>query len=340
MASRPVRLLYAGRFDIPRRMREAAGGLIPSNHVHALPDLRAHGFEISSLALKPREIASSWAFQRRVLGALREVDILVAHSHYDLRGLAALRRAGALQCPVTAFVHSSTPRPWDRWLFAGFDCLFPLSRLAGARLADAGVSAERRPYFAYGADLGFYQPQPQDGQQRMVLSVGVSGRDYGTLIDAARFIDAPVRIVGAVEDGDRRRAGPNVNFISQGSYDLPFDKLRDLYRCAACVVVCHHGGEHPDGLNALVEAMAYGRPVVLTAGSGIDIDPGQAGFGSTVPSHDASALAAAVNAVLNAPDSWRRLGACAAQQCRERFNTGRMAQVLADTFAPLLRGDR
>ena len=108
-------------------MAASASHAAPSNHVHALPDVRRLGLEVRTLDLSARELAGGWPFQRRILREAESAEIILAHSHYSVRSLALLRRIGVLRSPLVAFVHSLHSRAVDRIWLSGFDALLPFT---------------------------------------------------------------------------------------------------------------------------------------------------------------------------------------------------------------------
>lgn len=330
-------VLYVGGFDIRGLFEQVALARAPSNHLHGVPHLQDLGFAVRTLPSEASVPRGGAALQRAVARAVDEGGppaMVLAHSHREVPRLALLRRLRRWAVPLAAFVHSMAPRPWDRLWLQGFDLLLPLTRLAERQLQSLGLRApvQRVPY---GADLGFY-PTPTNAQARdIVLSVGVCGRDYGTLIDAASEIALPMHIVGRLLPHERQRAdAAGIAVHSSGRYDLPFAQLMALYRRAACVVVTTHGGGHPYGVNALVEAMAMGCPVVVTEGDGLDLDPAAGGFGLRVPAHDAAALATSVNLLTLDARSVRAMG----ERARAVAEGGAHARGMAETVAQALQG--
>ena len=309
-------------------MTEIRAGTAPANHLHAVPLLLDRGWEVVTLDLTAQETRSALAFQRRIFRERSRYDIVLAHNYYDVRGLALLRYLGVFRRPLVSFVHSLRLKPWDYVALLGCDLLLPLSQIGQSMLLEAGVMASRLHYFPYGADTRFFHPQVWPGTDKIVLSVGVSGRDFSTLIAAARNITAEVHIVGRVDPSDVAHAPANVRFHSTGTYDMPFAELTCLFARAGCVVISHHGTAHPYGLNAVVEAMAHARPVVLTEGKGIDIDPERLGVGLWAPSHSPEKLAAAVNQLMADGRAAECMGKTAARLVSERLNTDAMAEIL------------
>ena len=316
-----LRVLYIGGFQIARIDASYQAGENPSQHLHAVPELRRYHCELSFLGPGRSALGLNLAAWRAL--ASNKADIAVAHSLREVRLLALLRRLRLLKKPLVAFVHSFSPSKLNAVIAAGADRLLALNTTAAANLRHCGVPAERILDFSFGADAKFYRPTERTTLH--MLSVGVSGRDFDTLLDAARRVDAKLIVVGSLSEEQRARAPANVEMMSEGSYDLPFSRLLELYDSAHFVVVTHHGTNHPFGVNALVEAMAMAKAVVLTDGKGIDIDPVALDFGLKVPSHDVDALVAAMRKLLSEKESTRQMGRNARRWVESDFNTGAMA---------------
>lgn len=334
MSSTP-RLLYVGAFDIPGLMAKAARREAPSNHVHSLPEVHASGLAVRTLEFSSHEMASAWAFERRIWREAQPDELVVAHTYYSVRRLAVLRRLGLFKPRLCGFVHSFKPRPWDRSCLLGFDLLLPLTKVVEEELQHLNLGQPLPPIIPMGADLAFY-PRAPEVVRDIVLSVGVSGRDFATLIEAAPHIKAPVHIVGRLRPEDAERARQcGITLHSSGNYDLPFADMNALYRRASCAVVVTHGSDHPYGTNGVVEGMALSCPVVMTGARGIDIDPVADGFGDRVAAHDPAALADAVNRIIGDPTRVAQLGAAARATAESKYNTKIMANALMTAFEQL-----
>lgn len=93
---------------------------------------------------------------------------------------------------------------------------------------------------------------------------------------------------------------------------------------------------HEEGSsNALLEAMAFGLPIIATdvGGNREALENGR--FGSIVPPRNADALAEAMQAVVQGIASWRERGQEASRFVGERYSSGR----LADSYLALYRSD-
>lgn len=186
-----------------------------------------------------------------------------------------------------------------------------------------------------GVDERFWSPRPRpEAAEPYVLAVGKDlARDYATLADALRGLDAPARLVAHPRNLAGVRLPANVTAVSS----VPWDELRELYAGAGCVVLAQRREDYPygsesGGLTALLEAWACGRPVVATDRA-IVRDYSTERTAVLVPAEDASALRAAIEAVLGDPGRAAALGVAARAQVEREHTTRRFAERLA----PILR---
>lgn len=185
-------------------------------------------------------------------------------------------------------------------------------------------------------DCRFFR-QVADCPAGPVLAIGDDGsRDYATLLQAVAGLGHPVVI--------RTRLTmpapppPNVSVLSES---LPMDGYRDLVASAAIIVLPLHPTSTPGGVSALVQAMASGKAVVVSA------SPGIAGYvrdgedGLVVPPHDPAALRAAILRLLGDDALRLRLAAAARRSAEQRFSYEAWARqletVLDEVIAPVPR---
>jgi glycosyltransferase involved in cell wall biosynthesis len=110
---------------------------------------------------------------------------------------------------------------------------------------------------------------------------------------------------------------------------IPFqDQVADIYRALDVVV---HASTRPEPFGlTIVEAMACGKPVIVSqAGGAVELfTPGHDAIG--VSPGDPAALAAAMQRLIDDPETRRQLGSSARQTAVSRFNQDRLGpQVLA-----------
>jgi glycosyltransferase involved in cell wall biosynthesis len=168
------------------------------------------------------------------------------------------------------------------------------------------------------------------GQQApYVLSVGAdTGRDFNTLAEAAAGLS--IRTVIHTRRTVTTPLPPNVELQRDW---ISFPSLRDLYAGAEAVVVPLRDTLHASGINGLLEAMAMGCAVIVSASKGIAdyVEHGKTAW--VVPPGDPSALREGIRTVLQDGNLRAALGANARRFCEQVCSM----PVYARTIASLLR---
>lgn len=176
---------------------------------------------------------------------------------------------------------------------------------------EVGLPQERVRVVKDHVDHRFFEPGGS-ATERFVLSVGQTRRDYGTLLEAVATLGVATTVVASspwtgraaeIQDGDR---GVSVQA------GISARALWSLYDRASVVVVPLEAGmEFAAGVNAVLEAMAMARPLVVTATPGI-ADYVEDGVDcSLVPAGDPRALGAAIERLLDDRPLAERMGAAA-----------------------------
>ncbi len=123
---------------------------------------------------------------------------------------------------------------------------------------------------AFGVDVNFWCPGERSVDEGYLLAVGNDARrDYSTLVEAAKGLDRPVKILtNRVLPAD---LPPNVEHL-RGSWHRPAvsdEELRELYRGATGVVVPLTEALQPSGQSVALQAMACGKTVVMSRTGGL-----------------------------------------------------------------------
>lgn len=138
-----------------------------------------------------------------------------------------------------------------------------------------GVPTERVRLLPYFADERFWRPDAvlaadgAPGVDPVICAVGLEFRDYGTLLAAADGLGARVEIAAASHWSHHSAFGgtpalpPNVRVAA---YD--YVALRELYARSRCVVVPLREVDNQAGITVILEAMAMGKPVVVSGTRG------------------------------------------------------------------------
>lgn len=135
-----------------------------------------------------------------------------------------------------------------------------------------GLGEDRVKFIWDQTDTRFFSPGPvsPDKARPLVMSVGLERRDYSTLAAATADLDIDVKISGYSADTRvLSRAFPATlpDNMSRRFYSWP--DLQQLYRDADVVVVSLFPNSYAAGVQGLMEALACGRPVVVTETEGL-----------------------------------------------------------------------
>lgn len=192
-------------------------------------------------------------------------------------------------------------------------------------------------------DDRFWTPAGPPGG-RLLCAVGWEERDYATMLEAVRELSVEVEVAvgsfelqspeGAVKPlpalpgAEGMPVPPNVRL---GQRDA--QELRQLYSHARMVVVPLRVADHDAGVTAATEAMAMGRPVVLTRTPGSEglIEHGVHGL--YVPPGDIQALRAAITRLLENEEEAERMGRAGRSRALERHALDLCTERLATYFA-------
>lgn len=201
-----------------------------------------------------------------------------------------------------------------------------------------GVPRARITVIANGVDVDrFAAPAPDRarlgiaGAAPVIGSVGclAARKDQGTLLEAlarlrARGVAFEAAIVGDGPDRDRLVAHTHALGLDGAVHFL--GERSDVERLLPAMDVFVLSSREEGIPNALLEAMAAGRPAVATAVGGTPEVLADGRTGWLVPPQDPAALAAALAEALEHPDEARRRGDAARADMRERRSIDAMAR--------------
>lgn len=269
----------------------------------------------------------------------RSADVVLCWDEY--RGIpAALRRFGIIRRPVVTgvvwLVDPPVPRLLDRQ--AGI----ALRRCAAVWVSNEpmlsplcqrfGLSSHRVHFVPLGIDTDYFTPLPVQQVPGLVVSAGNDRhRDFSFLLEATRRVAAQrpdVRLeLATVRPVDMERGLGRVVGEATGA------DVRDMYARSEVVAVATRPNLHASGLTVALEAMASGRPVVISAQPGLDHYVEHGVTGLLTPPGDVAAFADALLSLLANPVTARRMGL----QGRRRAETLFSSDVQAARLATILQ---
>src|SRR4051812_10701448 len=269
---------YPGQHLWGRQALEAAGLTVSMSDGTSGPRLlRGLGAKLGDIQQQRQAISS-------------HADVLLAGDVTSLRLLTLLNWPR----PKVAIVHPDAPRGRVAQLTTRrYDHVICLSRRVHNDLVSrCGRSAETTTLLPWGPDLSFsgYQSTGAD----LVVSTGKTGRDPGVLIEAMRGQGIPSWVYSAMPAD--MCADPDVEVRTSRA---PFATFLSVLQRAALVVIPLSDPDRILGLTELNDALALGKPVVMTRGAFTDeIDIEQAGFGRWCSPGDPAQLRSVVRELI------------------------------------------
>lgn len=189
-----------------------------------------------------------------------------------------------------------------------------------------GADGPRVEHLLFGVDTDFFREQPPATSPTIVSVGGDRDRDAETLFAALARVRAAapdVRIV--VQSKAQAAPPPGVTVLPR----LTHAELRDLYGQASLVMVATRPNSHVSGMTVGLEAMATGRPLIITGSPGMsDYFSGTEGA-RMVETRSPDQLADAALTLLSDAEGLRRAQSEAARHARANYTTTDMAKRLA-----------
>jgi colanic acid/amylovoran biosynthesis glycosyltransferase len=302
------------------------------------------------------------------LGTLRPIPDLRAlkprlvHAHFGRGGALALPLVRALGVPLVVHFHggdATKDKHYRRGLLPTIyqQRLTELQREAALiicvsdfirdRLLARGFPPEKLFVHRYGVEIEAAPvkvPTEPDGPYLLFAGRFVEKKGIGVLLDAMRMLETEGRDIRLLLVGDGSAAGElrqaaaalkHVSFLGW----LPNPKLRGLMRgaLAVCVPSLEAADGDAEGLpNVVLEAMAEGAPVIASRHAGIGEAVEDSRTGLLVPPGDASALAAALRQLIDAPGAARAMGDNARQVALDRFDAIAQSRRLEDKLSEII----
>ncbi|MBM7807024.1 glycosyltransferase involved in cell wall biosynthesis [Geodermatophilus bullaregiensis] len=211
-------------------------------------------------------------------GQRRSATAFVTGSENEAIVLAFLLKLARTRIPlVLPAIYPAKPAKWPAWRWARvhryMSRVLALGTVQADRLVNGlGVPRDKVEVLPYGIDTRYWSPQratPHAATRPYVFAAGLQHRDYWTLIEATEGLGVDLVVAASSLWSKSRNEladAPLPSWVQVRS--LRYGELRDAYAGAAVVACPLVETDFPAGTTSIVEAMAMGRPVVLTRAEG------------------------------------------------------------------------
>lgn len=334
------RVLYVNSYGGESVAEQVRAGELPPHHLWGCIELARMGYEVA--LAEPvahfefrRALPHDLPLLRAAKRWLRRDDVIYC-AHTLLYWIPLLKALRGLKCRLVSLTYAREDLDFAR----AHDGIIALTHAAGEK-ARAMAPKAKVAHLGWGCDLSYYPLQQY--QPRWMLSCGITHRDPATLADAARLTRRQLRLICP-----GRPAGlewpNNVDLIDGGSgwnfqkAVVSYDELINTHYAGASAIVIPLRNDPSErtavGFTNLLEAMALGKPVIVTRTGALpsEIDVQSAGCGLHVPAGDPRALAAAIDALSADPCAAAEMGAAGRRLAESHYNIERYARELHAFF--------
>jgi glycosyltransferase involved in cell wall biosynthesis len=283
--------------------------------------------------------------QIRALRLLSRFDILYApFAATNTKLIVACKLFGLIRKPIIILVHhplfGKPSRQRWKWLLAkklilSYDTIIFLSEkmrkeLIDAYNIDAGYADRHFLISNLGVDLDFYKEHATKDldSRRCLVSSGNSNRDFDILIEASKKLRVPCKIY--CKPKSRPRTSPVPDNVQVLSGDFPYSQICEDLRQASIVLIPL--GREPQGIvgfTSLLEALALGKPVIMTKNKYIDIDLERENIGISVDEGDVDGWIHAISSLLDDHERLRIMGENSLRLAKKKFHINAFAMDLA-----------
>jgi glycosyltransferase involved in cell wall biosynthesis len=326
-------------------------GRFPGHFLYGATHLPDEGIEV--VLHKYKSISSRFRLMCYVAWSVltcREHFDAIYATHWDgLELIIFLRALHLYRRPIIIWHHqpimeadSKFREMMARLFYKGIDHMFFFSeRLIQESLKSPKANEERMQVCPWGADLVSYDRLMKEypvEEHVGFVSTGKEKRDMPTLIRAFSATGQELNIYIAYNAcGDnyveilndlRPSTNVHINFIKGF---IPNELAQKVW-AAKFVVICCQETNYTVGLTTLVEALAFGLPVISTRNETYPFDIEAEGVGITVPYYDSVAWEKAIRFLVNNPEKAEEMGRKARELAERSFNLEICAHEVAEAI--------
>jgi glycosyltransferase involved in cell wall biosynthesis len=311
-------------------------GTYPAHHLFGTATLEADGWVVVDMSQD--EGGPLVRLGRRARGQLGDLNeqlrlwrardsrgVVVAAEPDSVRLVLLAKSFGLRLPPCIVAVHERPTNPVLRRVLGGIDRIVAMSGVVADELVADGVDPARIVRLPWGPDLtfpGYALPTTSE----IVLSTGKSRRDVATLLAALDGTDIPARVY--VDDATLAAEAtrlPNVTPVavarprSTGA-PLSYEHVLHDLRRAAVIAVPLRPSRRPNGLTEICDALAFGKPVVVTDTPYLPCDVEAVGCGFRVAVGDVDGWRGAITRLMADEPLRREMGERGRRWAESNFN--------------------
>lgn len=361
MSKTSSRILVLNNYSFERVWEEVKAGDKPDHHLFGLNYFADAGYEIElapfhshspaqriqTLLKRCRFPISTGSLGQEAVAWRRrkQVDLIYAPCQTETQLLGYMRHFGLFRVPIVCLAHhpfekgrlTFLRRPFVRANFCGTDRYPSLSaavaqeinRLAGKNISEVIPWGPQKNYFAT-------TPGPGHG----AVAAGRTGRDFETFGQAATLTGTPAHIICLESTVTPAFAGFGANVTVEAHPDLKplgYRAMMAALASARVLAVPMFAGPNLAGLTSLTDALALGKPVIMTRNANIDLDIEKLRIGRWVDAGDRSGWSEALRWFDSNPVEALNMGQRARVLVDDGLNSAQFAARMMQLFETAIR---
>ena len=173
-----------------------------------------------------------------------------------------------------------------------------------------------------------------------MIAAGKTGRDYNTLVEAFSELKCNLKIFCSSNSAPKEMSSFRNIYVTANPLNdnsVSYTTLMMESERALAIAIPLESGDYLAGLTSFLDALALGKPILMTENRYIDINIEEEGFGIWIKRGDVDSWKRAVNYLLSNPTEIVRMGNNANSACASQYNIEFFAKQLAHIILNLGR---
>jgi len=357
-----TRVLVLNNYPLDSIWQEIKKGEKPAHHLYGIDVFEKEGMEVVLVPFRKRRFLvaiSNWANryipfplgdldqQWSALTMLNECDLIYSPCQTQTWVLSYLRALGLVRKPIVAIGHHPFIKgklawlrlPFLKWALKGTDAYPALSQHVSEEINKIGGATISVPVF-WGPDLSYFSSYRAQIGDTVVVS-GRTGRDFTTFGRAASKTPVNSKIICLQRDyrEEFKSFADNVEVKSHNKA-ISYVEMNQEYADALAIAIPYVRTNNLCGLTSLTDALALGKPILMTKSEFIDLDIEKEGIGYWVDSQDEAGWISALNRIASDKIAAQQKGDKARKIAEEHYNYRSFCTNMISIFERVLSKTR
>lgn len=217
--------------------------------------------------------------------------------------------------------------------------------------ANKNINTQHFRMINYSADTAFFQKYIETNPKvkNRVIASGMDNRDFMTLCKAVEGTNYPLLIITTCQNGERNyyellteycKTHSNVQVIFWDTLEEHIsvvDFVNNEIAQSSIVAVCCNEVDYGVGYTAVVEALPFGKPILLTGNKDIPVDVGAEGVGFTIKPYDVEGWREAIQKLMESPALRQKMGQKAKGLSETTFNGLKTAKYVLNDIKSFVK---